>query len=182
MTNTDLLSSIADLMKEAGKAHHQAFLSTDGEDPDWPIWYADYLLAPLGRLLETPFTRSQLVYCLMNAEFEREAIAPDADWHGYYAEHFAEHFAATETPTKDKLALYHTPGCPFCALVRASIDRLGIDVELRDVSTDRQHFNDLVAARNRATVPVLRITSPDGDSRWLPESRDIVQYLEKTYG
>ncbi len=95
------------------------------------------MLQPLGQSLETPFTRSRLVYCLMSAEFEREARAPEADWPRYYAEHFAERFAATHTPTNDKLALYHTPGCPFCAFVRASIDRLGIDVELRDVSTDR---------------------------------------------
>jgi hypothetical protein len=30
-------------------------------------------------------------------------------------------------------------------------------------------------------APVLRITSPDGSERWMPESRDIVRYLEQTY-
>jgi len=36
-------------------------------------------------------------------------------------------------------------------------------------------------ARDRATVPVLHITSPDGDKRWMPESSDITNYLKKTY-
>ncbi len=181
MTNGLAIDSIADLMRETGSAHHQAYLRTDGEDPDWPIWYANYLVKPLSRLFETEFTRSQLVYCLMDAEFERAALAPDAEWHRYYAEHFAERFASTETPTKDKLALYVTPWCPFCVFVRTAIDRLGVDVELRDISTDTQHHEDLVNARQRATVPVLRIDSPDAQTRWMPESRDIVQYLEKTY-
>ena len=36
-------------------------------------------------------------------------------------------------------------------------------------------------ATGRATVPVLWIQSPDGCVRWLPESLDIIQYLEKNY-
>jgi hypothetical protein len=28
---------------------------------------------------------------------------------------------------------------------------------------------------------VLRITSPEGEDRWMPESRDIVGYLQETY-
>lgn len=71
---------------------------------------------------------------------------------------------------------------PYCSMVRSAIDRLGIDVELRDIFQDVQHRDDLVEVRGRATVPVLRVTSPDGESRWVPESRDIVSYLQETYG
>ena len=35
----------------AGRAHHQAFIETDGEDPEWPLWYASYLQAPLSSKL-----------------------------------------------------------------------------------------------------------------------------------
>lgn len=80
-----------------------------------------------------------------------------------------------------KLALYHFDTCPFCLYVRREIDRLGIDIELRDIYGDPQHRRDLVAARGRSTVPVLRITDADGD-RWMPESRDIVRWLQATYG
>lgn len=173
---------IAELLVRTGQAHHEAFRATDGEDPDWPIWYADHLREPLGRLLQTSFTRSQLVYCLMNAEFERGARAEDAEWSGFYADHFVERFAPSESPRKDELILYHFPSCPFCARVRSAIDRLGLAVELRDIRADAEHWNALVAARGRATVPVLRIVSPDGSERWMPESGDIVRYLDKTYG
>ena len=62
--------------------------------------------------------------------------------------------------------------------------RLGgpLDVELRNIYDDRQHFDELRAARGRTTVPVLRITSSDGEDRWMPESADIVRYLQATYG
>lgn len=63
-------------------------------------------------------------------------------------------------------------------MVRSSIDQLGLDIELRSIVDDSQHRDDLIAARGRATVPVLRITSPCGEERWMPESRDIVHYLE----
>ena len=117
----------------------------------------------------------------MNADFERTARAPESDWPEYYADHFIERFAPTATPTQDKLALYHFDGCPFCAVARAAIDRLGVDVELRDIFADQKYRDELVGARGRATVPVLRITSADGEQRWMPESRDIVRYLETTY-
>ena len=179
--DAELQKNIAALMVETGKAHHHAFAATDGADPDWPIWYAGYLQVPLTKVLQTPFTKSQLIYCVMNADFERTARAPESDWPEFYADHFIERFAPTATPTQDKLALYHFDGCPFCAVARAAIDRLGVDVELRDIFADQKYRDELVGARGRATVPVLRITSADGEQRWMPESRDIVRYLETTY-
>jgi glutaredoxin len=128
------------------------------------------------------FSKSQLIYCLMNADFEHEARAPDSDWPEFYANEIVARFAPAETPAEDKLALYHFNGCPYCSMVRSAIDRLGVDVELRDIFQDAQDRDDLVDVRGRATVPVLRITSSDGEDRWLPESRDIVSYLQETYG
>jgi len=180
--NTELRKDLASLMVETGKAHHNAFLASDGADPDWPIWYAGYLQAPLSKLLQAQFTKSQLVYCLMFADFERSACEPDGDWTAFYAEHFIERFAPSAAPAQDKLALYYFDGCPYCAIAIAAIDRLGIDVELRDIFADQKYRDELIGARGRATVPVLRIGSPDGEERWMPESRDIVHYLEAAYG
>ena len=181
-TNGLTVVSITDLMREAGSAHGEAFQATNGEDAEWPIWYANYLQKPISGLFDMPFTQSQLVYCLMDAEFERNATESQADWPRYYAEHFVDRYSGSETPTTDKLSLYHYPSCPFCALVRNAIELLGVEVELRDTSVDPEHHRDLVNARQRATVPVLRIDSPNGKTRWMPESHDIVQYLETTYG
>lgn len=35
---------LAELLQQTAEAHHQAFISTDGEDKDWAEWYAKYLL------------------------------------------------------------------------------------------------------------------------------------------
>jgi len=180
--NTELRTDLVDLFREAGHAHHEAFVATDGDDPDWPIWYADYLQEPFAERLDMNFYKSQLIYCLMNANFEHQARAPESDWSEYYADQLLERCAPSETPAEDKLALYHFSGCPFCSMVRANIERLGLDVELRDIFESAQYRDELIKARGRATVPVLLISSPNGEERWMPESRDIVSYLEKTVG
>lgn len=174
--------SLVDLFRQTAKAHHTAFAATDGFDLDWPIWYADYLLGPLADHIDMAFTRSLLVYCLLDADFEHQARAKDRPWQDFYADEFVERFAPSENPGQDKLALYHFDGCPFCAFVRSAIDRLELDVELRDIFNNPGHRRDLIGARGRATVPVLHITSPNGIERWMPESQFIVQYLEATYG
>ncbi|MDJ0877519.1 MAG: glutathione S-transferase N-terminal domain-containing protein [Halieaceae bacterium] len=180
--DNELMRRLAELLEKAGEAHHQAFAATDGADPDWSIWYADYLFEPITQQLGLELHKSQLIYCLMDADNEYRAMAAESPWPDFYAGHLMECHAPAESPAEEKLALYHFQGCPFCSMARVPIDRLGIDVELRDIYQDRQHMDDLVAARGRATVPVLRITTADGEDRWMPESRDIVHYLESTYG
>lgn len=180
--NTELRNSLVKLFREARRAHYDVFAATKGDDPDWPIWYADYLNEPFAEQLDMKFHKSQLIYCLMNADFEHQARSPDTDWSEFYADELLEHCAPSETPEEDKLALYQFSGCPFCSMVRANIERLGVDVELRDIFENAQYRDELIEARGRATVPVLRINSPNGEERWMPESRDIVGYLEKTFG
>ncbi len=180
--NTELQDRIGQLLLETGRAHHEAFAATDGADPDWPIWYARYSKDAFAEQFSMDFTMSRLIYCLMNAHYEHEARAPENDWWAFYANEILQRFAPAEAPAKDKLALYHFDGCPYCSLVRSVIDELGIEVELRDVFQEPRYRDDLVQARGRATVPVLRITSIDGEERWMPESRDITIYLQENYG
>jgi glutaredoxin len=180
--NTELREVIGKLLLDTGHAHHKAFEVTNGADPDWPIWYAEYAKDTFAEQFGMHFTKSQLIYCLMNADFEHEARAPDSEWPDFYANEIIERYAPAETPAEDKLALYHFDGCPYCSMVRSAIDQLGIDIELRDIFQDSQYRDELVDSRGRATVPVLKIVSPAGEDRWMPESRDIVSYLQKTYG
>ena len=179
--NIERRDNLAQLFHETGRAHHEAFAATDGVDPDWPIWYADYLKEPFADRFDMIFYNSQLIYCLMDADFEHQVRSPESNWPDFYADEILERFAPSESPEEDVLALYKFDGCPYCAMVRSSIDRLGIEIEMRDIFEDSNHRDDLIAARGRATVPVLRITSPGGEERWMPESRDIVRFLEKTY-
>ena len=176
--DTELREKLVELLTEAGRAHHEAFDSAGQADPDWPIWYADYLREPLADRLDMPFVKSRLIYCLMDADYDHQARSPDSDWKEFYADRFMERCAPSETPAADKLALYHFDSCPFCRMVRSEIDDLGLDVELRDIFESTQYRDELIEARGRSTVPVLRITSPDGEERWMPESHDIVRYLD----
>ncbi len=70
MSSVDRATQIADLFTEAGEAHHQAYLATDGEDPEWPIWYAGYVKDRLNEILDAGFTQSEIVHHLVAADRE----------------------------------------------------------------------------------------------------------------
>jgi glutaredoxin len=182
MTDEATLEQLTKLFEETGSAHHRAFADTDGEDPEWPLWYAEHLHGRLTGFLAAPLTRSRLVFCLMEADSEHRAVEPDTPWPHFYARRLLECQGPAEAPREDRLTLYHFDGCPFCTRVRRAIDVLGLDVELRSIYEDPSYMNELLEARGRATVPVLRITGADGQDRWMPESADIVRYLQATYG
>jgi glutaredoxin len=181
MSDEIQVERLAALFKQTGDAHHKAFLDTDGEDPEWPIWYAQYLQGRLTSFLAAPLTRSRLVFCLVETDDEHRAADPDAPWPEYYARRLLECLGPAEQPVQDRLALYYIDGCPFCIRVRRALDELGIDVELRNIYDDSRYLEELREARGRTTVPVLRITTADGDDRWMPESADIVRYLRASY-
>ena len=86
--------------------------------------------------------------------------------------------AAIEALTSG-LSLYHFYSCPFCARVHRALKKLGIAVELRDVSKDAGHRADLMAGGGRTTVPCLRMENPgDGTVTWMYESQDIIAWFE----
>ncbi len=80
------------LFEETGEAHHEAFLDTDGADPEWPTWYANYLHGDLSELLDSKFTKSELIYLLVTVDRELAAEAPGASWPAYYAGFFATRY------------------------------------------------------------------------------------------
>ena len=90
--NTELRDDIGKLLLDTGRAHHAAFAETDGVDPEWPIWYAEYLQVKLGNLLDTQFTRSELIYLLVMADRE-QAQSTGGDWLMFYADFFIDRYA-----------------------------------------------------------------------------------------
>jgi hypothetical protein len=88
MDPTQLRGQLADLFRTAGRAHHLAFAAVNGEDPEWPLWYAGYLYSKMTTLLGNGFTVEQLAALLVAAEDDRKAHAPGADWPTYYADFF----------------------------------------------------------------------------------------------
>ncbi len=78
---------------------------------------------------------------------------------------------------KPTLHLFYLPECPYCQLVLRAADKLGIELDLVDIRRDPAARQFLLDQRGRATVPVLYDTSGE-KPRLVPESRDIVKYLE----
>jgi hypothetical protein len=87
-TAADLGRQLEELFREVGKAHHQAYIETDGADPEWPLWYAEHLRERLSALLDASFTKSELVYMLVWVAHEQPLRAPGANWAKYYAKFF----------------------------------------------------------------------------------------------
>src|SRR3954463_4097264 len=90
------LEALAVLLQEAAETHHRVYRITDGEDPDWASWYADWLLRLSelpGQLGRTP-VRSELVYLLVLLAKEVTEQQPTEAWEQYYARRMAEYFTA----------------------------------------------------------------------------------------
>jgi hypothetical protein len=84
----DSRTRIAELFRDAGQAHHPAFAATNGDDPEWPAWYARYLTPALPELLGISLAPDALAEQLRKLDVEHRATAPSQDWAGYYAAWF----------------------------------------------------------------------------------------------
>ena len=88
------VEELTSILRDAGPAHHQAYITSDGTDPEWPLWYAGYLQTRLWDGLGRLPSRSELVHLLIECDraFRADAIAND--WPPFYAERFLAHFAS----------------------------------------------------------------------------------------
>ncbi len=94
---TSRQQKLIDLFTEVATAHHQAFAETNGYDPEWPIWYADYLIDKLPPLLDAAtFTRSELIYLLVQCDRQQMTESPGIKWPKYYAMFFMERYLIEE--------------------------------------------------------------------------------------
>jgi hypothetical protein len=76
---------LADLLKRTGNAHHAAYESTGGTDPEWASWYSGHLQALLGDGLGRSITRSEIVYLLWKAQKDQDSSGSTESWPDYYA-------------------------------------------------------------------------------------------------
>jgi len=84
VSDTDAIGA---LLHEAAEAHHVVYRITDGEDPDWASWYADWLLnlSELPDLLGARPVRSALVHALVQLARDYSAAAPAEPWEQWYS-------------------------------------------------------------------------------------------------
>lgn len=79
------MHELATLLQETGRAHHEAFRETNGFDPEWPLWYAEYLHDKLPAHIGGEMTRSEIVYHLLAAQRAQEDEESTEPWPKYYA-------------------------------------------------------------------------------------------------
>lgn len=79
------------------------------------------------------------------------------------------------------LSLYQFYACPFCVKTRRAIHRLNVPITVRDAQKGSPHRDELEAGGGKIKVPCLRIDD-NGQTSWLYESSEIIQYLEERFG
>jgi len=86
---TQRKETIAALLHQTGEDHLATHKETNGDDPDWPIWYADHLLENgFATLLDARLTKSELIYLLVLVDKQQRSEAPGVPWEPYYADFF----------------------------------------------------------------------------------------------
>ena len=85
------------------------------------------------------------------------------------------------TDSIQHLSLYYFPSCPFCRMVIKEINRMALDIELRNIHQDSDFKKELIAGGGKKTVPCLRIDGTEKPPVWMYESMDIVKFLQKNY-
>jgi glutathione S-transferase len=78
------------------------------------------------------------------------------------------------------LVLYELEGCPYCAKVTRKLDELGLEYDSVMVPRPHSERTEVEAISGQTGVPVL-VDEANG-VEGMPESDDIVDYLEETYG
>jgi glutathione S-transferase len=79
-----------------------------------------------------------------------------------------------------RLELYELAGCPYCAKVTQKLDDLGLEYESHMVPSSHDERDEVKEVSGQTGVPVL--VDEDHGVDGMPESDDIVEYLERTYG
>jgi glutathione S-transferase len=78
------------------------------------------------------------------------------------------------------LVLYELQGCPYCAKVKNKLSELDLEYESRSVPRSHGQRTEVEAISGQTGVPVL--VDEEHGVEGMPESDDIVAYLEETYG
>ena len=77
------------------------------------------------------------------------------------------------------LELYELPGCPYCAKVTQKLDELDLDYISHQVPSAHSKRDEVRELTGQTGVPVL--VDQEHGIEGMPESDDILEYLEQTY-
>ncbi len=78
------------------------------------------------------------------------------------------------------ITLYELSGCPYCAKVVDKLNELGLEYDSIEVPRSHDERTEVESVSGQTGVPVIIDEEHDVDG--MPESDDIVAFLEETYG
>jgi glutathione S-transferase len=78
------------------------------------------------------------------------------------------------------ITLYELPGCPYCAKVVDKLEELDVAYDSVEVPSAHAEREEVESVSGQTGVPV--IVDEANDVEGMPESDDIVYYLEENYG
>ena len=81
MTDEELVA----LLVETGRKHHEAYIESDGADPEWASWYAGYLQGHLWDRLGRILSRSEITNLLIRGDREARQNDDPSRWAVTYA-------------------------------------------------------------------------------------------------
>ena len=84
------IEELAALLENAGSAHHEAFIETDGDDPEWAMWYADYIRPQFEAGLGRKLTTAEIAEALTRLDANYRANQSGDSWAVYYARHMLD--------------------------------------------------------------------------------------------
>ena len=78
---------LSEILHQAAETHHEVYKKVEGNDPDWALWYAHWLLnlSDFPDILGKEMLESELVYLLVKLDKEYSQKNPDQKWEEYYA-------------------------------------------------------------------------------------------------
>lgn len=72
-----------------------------------------------------------------------------------------------------ELMLYYFPSCPYCRVVTDCLDRLELEIPMRDIQIETGAREELLEIGGKTQVPCLVI-----DGKPMYESNDIIRWLQ----
>ncbi len=90
MNDSDMKTRLTDLLEEAGQRHHEAYIESDGIDPEWATWYAGYVQAQLWDAAGRLPSRGELTYLLIAAQRAHDEAGSAEPWPPFYARHLLD--------------------------------------------------------------------------------------------
>jgi hypothetical protein len=94
--STDAVSRVAALLDEVSETHHVVYRISDGDDPDWASFYADWLIdhSELPEILGKAPVRSHLVHALVQLDRDFTEGDEGGRWEDFYAGRLVAQFGS----------------------------------------------------------------------------------------